>query len=86
VQLENRRQLLKVSTHELLNQQHEIHYIRTIPISAFFGGSYLGGSSKHKSSVSIKGKPGKKSLTLLAFIKEFGNNIQEFSRTIKGLK
>ena len=34
VQLEKRGQLIKTSTHELLNQQHEIRFTRSIPISA----------------------------------------------------
>ena len=28
---------MNISSHEFCNQQHEIHYIRTIPISAFLG-------------------------------------------------
>jgi len=34
--------LWKISTYELLNQQHESHYIRTIPISASMGFSFKG--------------------------------------------
>ena len=37
MQLEKRRQPMKISTHECLNQQHEIHYIRIIPVSASLG-------------------------------------------------
>ena len=34
VQLEKYKRPIKISTRKLLNHQHEIHYIRTIPISA----------------------------------------------------
>ena len=56
------------------------------PHFSLLGGSYLGGSSKHKNSVSIKGKPGNKAQRLLGFMQEFDKKIQEFSRTSKGLK
>ena len=32
VQLEKHRQPMEISAHEVLNQQHEIYYKRTIPI------------------------------------------------------
>ena len=49
VELEKHRQPMKISTHEFEVKQHEIHYIRTISISAFLG-SYLGGSSNEVSA------------------------------------
>ena len=42
LQLEKRRQPMKVATHKLLNQQHEIHYIKAIPISASLGFLFKG--------------------------------------------
>ena len=42
VQLEKRRQPMKVATHKLLNQQYEIHYIKAIPISASLGFLFKG--------------------------------------------
>ena len=42
VQLEKWRHLMEVSTHEFSNQQHEIHYIRTIPISVSLGFLFRG--------------------------------------------
>ena len=37
VQLEMHRQPMEISVHEVLNQHHEIYYIRTVPISASLG-------------------------------------------------
>ena len=50
MQPEKRRQPMTIPTHECLKQQHEIHYKRTIPISAFWG-SY-GWSSSNEISAS----------------------------------
>jgi len=42
VQLEKYKQLKKISSHEILNQQYEFHYIRTTPIAASLGFLFRG--------------------------------------------
>jgi len=73
MQLEKRRHLQKISTYELLNQQHEIHHTRTIPISASFLGFLFRGFKQWNFSLKALIKTG--SFMLVSTVFSFGNAV-----------